>query len=262
MKLSISNIAWTAENDEKVYALMEDLGFTGLEIAPTRIFPENPYGDTGRARAWKEKLFSRYGFEVPSMQSIWYGRKERLFGTEEERRMLTGYTKKAVDFAESIGCGNLVFGCPGNRCKPDDADEDTALRFFKEIGDYAAQHGAVIAMEANPPIYHTNYINTTKSALELIERAGSPGFLLNLDIGAMIENGEGADVLDGKFHLIHHVHISEPGLKPVRSHPLHKELCGRLADSHYQGFVSIEMGKTEDIDLLSEKMRYVRSMFR
>ena len=261
MKLSISNIAWTAENDDQMYGLMKKLGFTGLEIAPTRIFPEDPYGNPGRARAWKEQLSTGYDFEVPSMQSIWYGRKERLFGTEEERQSLVGYTKKAVDFAETIGCGNLVFGCPRNRYLPEGADESIAVDFFKEIGDYAAAHGTVIAMEANPPIYNTNYINTTRSALELIERVESPGFLLNLDLGTMIENGEDADVLDGRFSLIHHVHISEPGLKPLEIRPLHKELCERLADSHYQGFVSIEMGKTEDINLLSEKMRYVRSIF-
>lgn len=38
MKLSISNIGWDAEQDEAVYRLMGAYGFSGLEIAPTRIF--------------------------------------------------------------------------------------------------------------------------------------------------------------------------------------------------------------------------------
>lgn len=54
-----------------------------------------------------------------SMQSIWYGRTEKLFGTEEERNLLLDYTKSAVDFAAAIGCKNLVFGCPKNRCIPE-----------------------------------------------------------------------------------------------------------------------------------------------
>ena len=49
MKLSISNIAWSADQDEKVYGMMQQLGFTGLEIAPTRIFPEKPYEDLTKA---------------------------------------------------------------------------------------------------------------------------------------------------------------------------------------------------------------------
>ena len=39
MNLSISNIGWPAELDSQVYALMKKHGYSGLEIAPTRIFP-------------------------------------------------------------------------------------------------------------------------------------------------------------------------------------------------------------------------------
>ena len=49
MDLSISNIGWEALHDQEVYALMKACGFTGLEIAPTRIFPENPYGCAAEA---------------------------------------------------------------------------------------------------------------------------------------------------------------------------------------------------------------------
>ena len=43
MKLSISNIAWSKEDDDKVYGFMRELGYSGLEIAPTRIFEGQPY---------------------------------------------------------------------------------------------------------------------------------------------------------------------------------------------------------------------------
>ena len=43
MKLSISNIAWKSEDDFKVYKLMKKYEYKGLEIAPTRIFSEQPY---------------------------------------------------------------------------------------------------------------------------------------------------------------------------------------------------------------------------
>ena len=112
MKLSISNIGWDAEQDEAVYRLMGAYGFSGLEIAPTRIFPEAPYSQREAAKRWSENLKAQYGFGVSSMQSIWYGRQEKLFGNEEERQVLLAYTKEAIDFAAAVGCGNLVFGCP------------------------------------------------------------------------------------------------------------------------------------------------------
>ena len=261
MKLSVSNIAWASGNDTAVYEMMKNMGFEGLEIAPTRIFPENPYDRLETANEWAKQLESKYGFIIPSMQSIWYGRNEKLFGTEEERAALAEYTQKAIDFAEVIRCRNLVFGCPRNRFMPEGADEDIAVRFFKELGDYAAEHNTVIGMEANPPIYNTNYINDTKAALDLVEKVGSDGFKLNLDIGTMIHNEEDVSVLNGRESLINHVHVSEPGLKPVKQRRIHKTLFEVLTSCGYEGFVSIEAGRQESLAELEKMLKYVEEIF-
>ena len=39
----------------------------------------------------------------------------------------------------------------------------------------------MLAMEANPPIYNTNYINTDSEAFALVKKIDSKGFLVNLD---------------------------------------------------------------------------------
>lgn len=261
MMLSISNIGWDASKDASVYELMKQYGYSGLEIAPTRIFPETPYEHMKDAKEWAKCLKKNEGFTVPSMQSIWFGRQEKIFGTSQERQILLEYTKKAIDFAESIGCENLVFGCPRNRNIPEDADPSIAVAFFKELGDYAAEHNTVIGMEANPPIYNTNYINDTASALELIKQVDSEGFKLNLDIGTMIHNQESVELLRGKVKLINHIHISEPGLKNIKHWTLHEELKDVLLDEGYQRFVSIEIGKTEDISIVDQAIRYVKEVF-
>lgn len=261
MKLSISNIGWDTNNDVAVYELMKRYGYSGLEIAPTRILPDSPYEHLKEAKEWSERLMGKWGFIVPSMQSIWFGRQEKIFGTEEERQILIDYTKKSIDFAAAIECKNLVFGCPRNRSIFDDIDPTIGINFFKEIGDYAASKGTVIGMEANPPIYNTNYINDTESALELIKQVDSEGFKLNLDIGTMIHNQESVDLLKGQVKLINHVHISEPGLKPIEQRTLHQELKSVLLDEGYQRFVSIEMGKTENISIVNHTIRYVNGVF-
>ena len=261
MKFSISNIAWSAEKDNSVYAIMKEYGFTGLEIAPTRIFPNEPYGQLDAAKVWLQDLKRVYGFCVPSMQSIWFGKTERIFASEEDRNCLIQYTKQAVDFAEIIGCKNLVFGCPRNRSVPENMEYvqayNIAVAFFKELGDYAILHNTVIGMEANPPIYNTNFINTTSSALDLISAVDSNGFRLNLDVGTMIYNNESVDILGDKVHLINHVHISEPYLKPIQKRDLHLNLITMLANADYNGYISIEMGKVECIKDLQNTMEYV-----
>lgn len=261
MNLSISNIAWDKENDIAVYKMMKDKGFTGLEIAPTRIFPENPYEKNMQASEWSKNIATEMGFSIPSMQSIWYGRQEKLFGSSEERAALLDYTKKAIDFAAAIGCKNLVFGCPRNRYLEDENKRDIGVSFFKELGDYAFQKGTAIGMEANPTIYNTNYINDTPSALELIKQVDSKGFLLNLDVGTMIQNEENIDALAGNVKYINHVHISEPGLKPIEKREMHLRVKDILLNEGYKGFVSIEMGKCDNLDIIASKMDYIADVF-
>lgn len=261
LKLSISNIGWEPCNDANIYDLMLKYGYFGLEIAPTRIFPEKPYDKLIEACTWADNMKEKYGFAVPSMQSIWFGRQENMFASEKERNILLQYTKKAIDFAAVLNCRNLVFGCPRNRSVPEGADSEIAVAFFKELGDYAAEKGTVIGMEANPPIYNTNYINDTMSALRLIKQVNSKGFLLNLDVGTMIQNEEDVTELVGQVHLINHVHISEPGLKPIKERALHRELMELLESESYHGYISIEMGKSESLSIIEEKMRYVGYMF-
>ncbi len=261
MKLSVSNIAWPAERDCRVYELMKQKGFSGMEIAPTRIFQDRPYSRMKEAKTWVEQIRSIWGLEVPSIQAIWYGRDERLFGSVDERRFLTEYTQKAVDFAQTIGCRNIVFGCPRNRCIPDGFDENIAIGFFREIGDYAYKHNTVIGLEANPPIYNTNYINDTQSAFRLIRDVDSKGFKLNLDVGTMIENNEDVSVLIGHEKLINHVHISEPMLKPIKQRQIHNDLCEILRKNEYKGYISIEVEKQEDINQLEKMMEYVAGVF-
>lgn len=272
MKLSISNIAWTAAEDAQVYALMRKYGYTGLEIAPTRFFETAPYDDLDAARTWRQMFAGREGFSIPSMQSIWFGRTEKLFADEAQRQALFMYTKKAVDFAGAVQCAHLVFGSPKNRALPDPADRalwQQGVDFFRRIGSYAASQKTVIGMEANPVIYQTNYINTTKEAIQLIREVASDGFRLNLDVGTMLANKERVEVLEGSAALISHVHLSEPFLKPIgrqrERRDFHGELAAFLREQGYQGYVSVEMAKSEDgvdrMALLDEILAYGKEMF-
>ena len=261
MRLAVSNIAWEATNDELMYHKLLKYGYDGLEIAPSRIFTESPYENLESASNWLKSLQENFSLIVPSMQSIWYGRSEKLFGSSEEQCFLLEYTKKAIDFASVIGCRNLVFGCPKNRVLMSKKNYEQGIEFFHSIAEYAENRGTIIGIEANPTIYNTNYINTTKEALALIKEVGRPGLRLNLDIGTMIANNEQIEILTDNVHLISHVHISEPYLKPIEKRHLHRELAELLQAEGYANFVSIEMGKVDDLTILYGKMAYIKEIF-
>ncbi len=263
--LSVSNIAWEREYDNQIYQTMSEMGFSGLEIAPTRIFPDHPYEHLSEARGWAESLKEEYNLRVPSMQSIWRGVRNKLFGSEEDTKYLIDYTKQAIDFASCINCGNLVFGCPINRCIPKmvsrEEAEDRAIVFFGLVGSYAAEKGTVIGLEANPIIYDTNFINTTMDAIGFIQKVNSKGLKLNLDLGTVIYNEEDIMWIKDYVYLINHLHISEPYLKPIKEREIHYVLRDLLKD-RYRGFISIELGNGEDINTVKRSMKYISGVFQ
>ena len=263
MKLSISNIAWSTEHDNTMYQFLKDNGFDGLEIAPTRIFPEKPYEHLSEARDWAQLLKDQYGLAVPSMQSIWYGHTEKIFGSKEERKILLDYTKKAINFAEIIGCNNLVFGNPKNR----DAEDipsilPIAIDFFKEIGDYALDHNTVVALEPNPTIYNTRFMNYTEQAVEMAYKSSSEGIKVNIDLGTIIHHEEDINYLKQIPEYINHVHISEPGLNLIEKRDIHRELFAILSSIGYNSFISIEMGNNGNIEMVKSIIEYVKALDR
>lgn len=260
VKLSISNIAWSSEYDQSIYEYIRSAGFVGVEIAPTRLFPDRPYEKKKEAKEYAESLELKYGLKICSMQSIWYGHSEKVFGTTEERNILLDYTKQAIDFSENIGAGNIVFGCPKNRNTGGNDDRSIAIQFFRELGDYAARHGTVLAMEANPVIYGTNFINKTREAVELIKEVNSTGFKLNLDFGAIVYNEERIEDIESYIEIINHVHISEPNLKVIEHRDEHKVLLRMLRRLGYDKYVSIEMGNSNCVEDVYQTIDYITTL--
>ena len=256
MKFSISNIAWDKENDEQVYAYLREHAFQGLEIAPTRLWSE-PYSKIETAKVWASELQTKYGLSVSSMQSIWYGKQEKICSSEEDRKILLDYTNQAILFAETIGCKNLVFGCPKNRLVNDAKDYDIIAEFLDMVGKYAFEHHTCFSLEPNPTIYGTNFLNTTKQAVELCRRLNNQGIRINYDFGTVIENKEDIRECLDNLDLVNHVHISEPYLVKINQRKEHKELIKGLSAANYQGFVSIEMKKQDDIEDVFETIDYV-----
>lgn len=262
MQLAASNIAWDVEASQTLYTRMRAAGFRGLEIAPTKFFAPDPYTADNilGVRALSDVLKKAFGLSIVSMQSIWYGRDESIWGSEAEREALLAHTARAAQFAAAAGCRNLVFGCPRNRNRPEGADEALALDFFARAGEAVAPFGVTLALEPNPPIYHTNFLNTTAACAAFLRKVGHPALGMNLDVGAMIENGETAAEVAEYLPLIHHVHISCPGLTPVRPLPLHAQLAEVLRRGGYGGWVSIEM-KDAGLAAIGEAIDYVAQVF-
>jgi sugar phosphate isomerase/epimerase len=258
--LSISNIAWSVEHDEEMYDFLHTSRFSGIEIAPTRIFPEKPYEHLSEAETFATELYRQHGLSISSMQSLWYGRTENLFGSPEEFSLLLNYTKQAVDFASAMGCGNLVFGAPKNRNVPPESSDPQgiALKFFREAGDYAAKMNTIISIEANPKLYGTNFINTTAEAFSFVNETCSDGIKVNIDIGTMIYHKEPVSLVEENRALVNHIHMSEPNLLPLEHRNIHRQIL-RL---DYNKYFSIEISNQGDLGLVKRQVEYVSELVK
>lgn len=262
MKLSASNIAWNQIDDHSVYEELIGLGFSGIEVAPTRLIPEEPYHSRNIKLAAKiaSEIRNTWGLEISSMQSLWFGRSEKLFGTSEERKFLLDYTRASLDFAEAIGCPHVVFGSPKNRILYHPDQINLGQEFFVSCSDYAKERGVIFGIEANPESYGTNFLNTTSEALEMVKLVDSPSLKLNLDIGTVLQNNENVMELSSVIPHASHVHISEPSLAAVQERPEHRQVAKILRSENYDGWISLEM-KNLGRKQLSSSLEVVSSIF-
>jgi sugar phosphate isomerase/epimerase len=264
MKYSVSNIGWSKEDDGKMYSFLAENGFDGVEIAPTRLF-SSPYEKREAGKLYGDMLKNKYNLTVPSMQSIWYGMSENIFNGPAERKILAQHTKKAVDFARAMGIGNIVFGCPKNRSFPPGIDKGEIMKiakdFFAEIGDYAVKNGTVIAIEPNPEIYNTNFLNYTDRRREFVLDLGCDGVKLNFDLGTAVANNEDINKIKGYLNLVNHIHVSAPFLTPVKENKQLRELKTLLDNSKYDGFLSLEMKNTNNLADIQNTALFIGRFF-
>jgi sugar phosphate isomerase/epimerase len=141
---------------------------------------------------------------------------------------------------------------------PDGHIAQEAIPFFRAIAQYAAQSGVVIALEPNPPIYGTNFINTTPQAFDFALGIDSSGLKVNIDLGTMLHYGEPVSLVTDNLALVNHIHISEPKLAPIERHENHRELLALPFD----GYFSIEMGKCGDLSVVKSTVEYIGKIAR
>lgn len=246
MKLSISNIAWLKEEDPRVYELMKQYGFTGLDIAPARIF-DSPFDITKEDAEIFKANMDHIGLEMVGMQSLLYGSKGLAIFEDEATRLATrNHLFKMIEYAAKIRVKILVFGSPKNRIIGNldyEAAEEIAIRFFNEIGNYAKQYKVHFCVEPNPKEYGTDFLTNTIDAANFVRKVANEGFRLHVDLGTMIMNNENIfETMKNVIDVTKHVHISVPYLESVTAYKDHHiELAQALMALDYAGYASIEM---------------------
>jgi len=249
MKLAFSNIAWGPDEDHEALSLLRANQVQGIEVAPTRLWP-NWDGATPEAAAAYAQTMSEAGFETPSLQSLLFGLPDlQVFGTTKQQDDLIAHLGRVATLAAAMRAKVLVFGSPKNRNRGDLTPAQAmqqAIRFFRQAGQVCADAGVILAIEANPSVYNCNFVTRWQEAEELVRSCNHPGIGLHLDTACTVLAGDDpVAALPQVADILVHVHVSEPDLGPF-ANPLidHLAVGDALRSVAYAHWCSVEMRRT------------------
>lgn len=226
MQLALSNLAWEPQDEESALSLMKKYGFSGVEMAYTKPF---------KRIDWPVVAVQSLFYDMPKAQICWD--KSACFERLYHARYGT----------ETRGPAKLIIGSPKNRAS---GNLKEGAEFFR----ICAIADMPVCIEPNPVQYGCRFINTIAEAQVLIEMVNHPRFRLHLDSGIMTLNGETEIPND-----IAHFHISQPYLAPVGPGTVdHIEMAKRLRDNGYQGWCSVEMLPSDNLE---KSLEYVAGIY-
>lgn len=243
-QLSCSNLAWREGGDTTALSTLARLGFSGIEIAPTRLWPDMMNASPRKAAGYRMQL-AEMGFSIPSMQAIYYGLDGvSLFNPDTHQQLIERTTTVAI-LAEAFECPVLVFGAPRMRDPgriPPEQVISQAVPILERLAQIASDFGTTLCIEPNAREYGCGFVWTVKQAAELVRRIDHPGFGLHVDSAAMyLEEEDGPTAIREFTPLIRHYHVSEPRLHGLIDPKVdHQANLAALVESGYDKWVSLE----------------------
>ncbi len=261
MKLAVSNIAWDKHDDLNVLTELLNLGVKGIEVAPTKIWPNWVGASRSSAIDYRKKM-QKLGLEIPAMQALLFNRPDLQLFNKDTHVDFFKHIRLLAEIANGFGAGVLVFGSPNNRRRGDislSQADVLAYEFFSMAANICEEMDCVMALEHNPVEYGCDFITNARDAKALVDAVNHESFKLHLDSGGLYMCG--SDIRNEIINLkeFSHFHASEPMLAPICGGEVDfTEVAAGLCLSGYDGWVSIEMKSVADMQVLFNSVNKIR----
>jgi len=241
MKISISNLAWGKTSLLEAVKIVENVGLSGIEIAPTALWP-NLYSVTPLEIKRTREILLDSGLRVSGIQSLLYGHPEFQLFDKSTWPELRKHIEIILEIAENLETKVAVFGSPKNRVKGrlKKAEADLiAAEFFSTLLPVLERSDVVLTLEPNAPEYGADYLTSYAEVQELSDLIGSLRVAPQIDTGCMWMVGE--DLCQAfESRIPHHIHISNPNLGEVPGSSNYDHIFELIKTSEYSGWLVIE----------------------
>jgi sugar phosphate isomerase/epimerase len=254
MKLGLINSAWAQTGRDTAYGIRQtaEIGFDTIDIFtdPLDLSDEGFQEILGTTR--------QVGLPIMSVCCVALGISDfnptvQHFHLQRCRRYL--------DLCAAFGAKNLLLVLGEYTWQqeviPPAEQWATAVAQVQALAEHAAGVGVAIALELEP--FKLSLVNTVDTMLAFIGDVGAPEVVrANVDISHLSLMGIGAEQVARLKGLIEHVHLSDcdgkvhGDLPPGRGVVAIKDYMQAIADTGYDGVVSIELEYSPDPDKIEE----------
>ncbi len=244
MKHAVSNIALPAFDHTGDLPALAEIGYAGLEIAPSRVWKDTWRGLAGTDVAAYRKAVEDAELDVVGLHSLVFDHPElQLFGDSASVAATLEFMVHLSGLCRDLGGHTLIWGGGRRRGEvPADAAFARAVDFMQALCELTADHGTVFCFEPLGP-KDSDFVNGLSEARAIVDAVGRNNLRIQIDAKALVENGEVAPrTFEDAACLLVHVHANEPGLDVLgRSGTIDHETIGAmLASIGYAGYVSAE----------------------
>nr|NIP93111.1 sugar phosphate isomerase/epimerase [Akkermansiaceae bacterium] len=189
MKFAICNETFQDRGFPEQCQAAEAAGYTGLEIAPFTLANDLEEISTADISEYR-RAASDHGLEIIGLHWL-LAKTEGYHLTSPDdavRSATVEHAHRLADLCAGLGGHLMVWGSPQQRSLEDGWDyEDSFQRaadVLRPAAEYCGSYGITIAMEPLAPT-ETNFLNTAREAVRLIEQVGHDNLRLHLDVKAM-----------------------------------------------------------------------------
>ncbi len=227
--------------DPNAGEILRDAGFDFIEMSVGgALRPDKPYSDfvTELDRIQKSPL------PCLAVNCLMPGHM-KITGPEVSMQSIKSHLNTVCERADVAGIRKIVFGSGGARRCPDAFDRDKAfdqlVEFGKILGETAARHNVVIAVE---PLNSNecNMLNSIRKTLDYVRKVNMPSFLLHADSFHWgMEDAACKDFSEAGSAICHaHIATYRSRLAPGFEEADFSEFFGLLKKCGYEDTISIE----------------------
>lgn len=218
MKIGISNMSWSREQNVDILPVVRASGYEYIESVYSKLDDS---------------------FPVNAIQSIFYG--SGIINLENVSDCL-GHVEKIIDECIEKNISVITFGSPTMRV----GDKSKMHMFLDGVNKLINNLPVSFCVEPNARFYGAEYYNTVSEIFNDLYRYENISTMI--DVGNSIL--EGQDVFseyDSCREKVCHIHFANKGLKPIEDFNLYKDFIIHLKENGYKGMVSYEFAFSENI---------------